>query len=151
MFRLLIPVRHSRWCALQPHIMGNIAVAWFGPIPPIGHQRARKCPRQLSAGCNDAPSALLPPPSRPPCTTTTAPTQLFLLRLNDRDRDNECRGGVTAASGVVIAVWTSACCAWGRGGQPRRWGGEGSNFCARAASITRSASTCRRLSSLPAR
>ena len=49
-FRLLMPVHHSRWRALHPHIMGDIAVAWYVPIPPIGHKRAHKCPSPSSAG-----------------------------------------------------------------------------------------------------
>ena len=49
-FRLLMPVHHSRWRALHPHIMGDIAVALYVPISPIGHKRAHKSPRPSSAG-----------------------------------------------------------------------------------------------------
>jgi hypothetical protein len=42
MFRLLILVCHSRWCALHPNIMGNTDVAWFCLILPIGHWGGQK-------------------------------------------------------------------------------------------------------------
>jgi hypothetical protein len=40
LFGLLTPVRRGRRCTLHPNIMGDIAVDYFCPNPPIGNQGA---------------------------------------------------------------------------------------------------------------
>jgi hypothetical protein len=45
-FGLPTPVRRGRLYAPHPNIMGDVAVAWFQQIPPLGDQGTQKRPQR---------------------------------------------------------------------------------------------------------